>query len=133
MLKERNLNQITYRKNETLSKTIHQKTYYESTVNEFTEYKIPIRTYNRGMNRIIQRFLKEKTKEYDTIVIDQDILQGMPVIKGTRLPVTLILAYLRDEGNFEEILEDFPYVTAKQVADALDYVIKVIGDPYKDE
>lgn len=85
------------------------------------------------MNKIIKRYLKEKTTDSEVVVVDEDVLQGMPIIEGTRLPVTLILAYIRDEENFEEVLEDFPYITKEQVVASLDYLIKVIGDPYQDE
>ncbi len=107
--------------------------YVETNRSGFTEYKIPQRTYTSNMNKIIKRYLKEKTTDSEVVVVDEDVLQGMPIIEGTRLPVTLILAYIRDEENFEEVLEDFPYITKEQVVASLDYLIKVIGDPYQDE
>lgn len=107
--------------------------YVETNRSGFTEYKIPQETYNSNMNKIIKRYLKEKTTDSEAVIIDEDVLQGMPIIEGTRLPVTLILAYIRDEENFEAILEDFPHITKEQIINSLDYLIKVIGDPYKNE
>lgn len=107
--------------------------YVETNRSGFTEYKIPQETYNSNMNKIIKRYLKEKTTDSEVVVVDENVLQGMPIIEGTRLPITLILAYIRDEENFEAILEDFPHITKEQIINSLDYLIKVIGDPYQDE
>ena len=43
-----------------------------------------------------------------TIVSDMDILGGMPVIAGTRVPAATILASLEDGLSEAEILADYP-------------------------
>ncbi len=84
------------------------------------------------VGKVIKRYYDEKSNDFDEISLDDLVMSGKPVIKGTRIPVTLILAYLRDEENFNEILEDFPNVNKEQIVDSLNYIIKVIGDPYNE-
>ncbi len=50
-----------------------------------------------------------------------DILRGKPRIKGTRIPVGLILGYLANGRTAFEIIEEFPDLEEKHVAACLDY------------
>ena len=45
------------------------------------------------------------------ITVDPDILGGVPVFKGTRVPVKTLFEYLEDNYSLEEFLECFPSVT----------------------
>jgi uncharacterized protein (DUF433 family) len=47
----------------------------------------------------------------DLITVDPDILGGVPVFKGTRVPVKTLFEYLEDNYSLEEFLECFPSVT----------------------
>jgi uncharacterized protein (DUF433 family) len=54
----------------------------------------------------------------DLITIDPDILGGVPVFKGTRVPIKTLFEYLENDYSLEEFLECFPSVTrdlARQV------------------
>jgi len=54
----------------------------------------------------------------DLITIDPDILGGVPVFKGTRVPINALFQYLENDYSLEEFLECFPTVTrdaARQV------------------
>lgn len=53
------------------------------------------------------------------IVIDPGIRNGKPVIRGTRITVTDILEYLAGGMSEEEILADFPDLTAEDIRAAL--------------
>ena len=55
------------------------------------------------------------------IVSTPDVLRGKPRIKGTRIPVSLILGYLAMGNTFEEIIREFPDLTKEQIAACLDY------------
>jgi uncharacterized protein (DUF433 family) len=57
----------------------------------------------------------------DYIVSTPDVLRGKPRIKGTRIPVSLILGYLAAGNTVEEIIEEFPDITREQIAACLDY------------
>ena len=57
----------------------------------------------------------------DHIVSTPDVLRGKPRIKGTRIPVSLILGYLAAGKNAGEIREEYPDVNEEQIAACLDY------------
>lgn len=57
----------------------------------------------------------------ECIVSTPDVLRGKPRIKGTRIPVSLILGYLAAGNTFEKIIEEFPDLTREQIAACLDY------------
>jgi len=55
------------------------------------------------------------------IVSDPQILRGKPCVKGTRIPVALILGYLADGRDAAAIQREFPDLTATDVAACLNY------------
>ena len=58
-------------------------------------------------------------REY--IVSTPDVLKGKPRIKGTRIPVSLILGYLAAGKRAEDIIKEFPDLTKEQVTACLEY------------
>lgn len=57
----------------------------------------------------------------DSIVSTPDVLRGKPRIKGTRIPVGLILGYLAAGRTTEDVLREFPDLTPEQVSACLNY------------
>jgi len=57
----------------------------------------------------------------ESIASDPEILRGKPRIKGTRIPVSLILGYLAVGHSAEQIIAEFPDLTAEKIAACLDY------------
>lgn len=57
----------------------------------------------------------------DHIVSTPDVLRGKPRIKGTRIPVGLILGYLAAGKTAQEIIADLPDLEEMQIAACLDY------------
>lgn len=55
------------------------------------------------------------------IVSTPDVLRGKPRVKGTRIPVSLILGYLAGGNSADEIIREFPDLTREQIAACLDY------------
>lgn len=55
------------------------------------------------------------------IVIDPKILSGHPVVKGTRIPVSLILNLLSHGYTFKKIIEEYPELTKEDVKNAVLY------------
>ncbi|MGR3311428.1 MAG: DUF433 domain-containing protein [Candidatus Brocadiales bacterium] len=60
------------------------------------------------------------------ITINPEIMAGKPVIKGTRIPVDLILKLLSQGMGIKEILEDYPHLTESDIRAALLYGAEVI-------
>lgn len=57
----------------------------------------------------------------DRVDINPLICHGKPIIKGTRIPVSLILGALASGDSNEILLEDYPTLTQEDIAAALDY------------
>lgn len=57
----------------------------------------------------------------DHIVSSSDVLRGKPRIKGTRIPVSLILGYLAAGKTPEQVIEEFPDLAKEQISACLDY------------
>jgi uncharacterized protein (DUF433 family) len=47
----------------------------------------------------------------DLITTDPDILGGVPVFAGTRVPIKTLFEYLEDNYTLDQFLECFPTVT----------------------
>jgi uncharacterized protein (DUF433 family) len=57
----------------------------------------------------------------DHIVSDSEILRGKPRLKGTRIPVGLVLGYLAAGKSVNDIVPEFPDLTRDQIAACLSY------------
>ena len=55
------------------------------------------------------------------IVSDPEVLRGKPRLKGTRIPVGLILGYLAAGKTPDDIVAEFPDLIREQIAACLDY------------
>jgi uncharacterized protein (DUF433 family) len=56
-----------------------------------------------------------------TIVRDPEILGGIPVFRGTRVPFQNLLDYLEGGETLDEFLDDFPTVSREAAIAALEY------------
>ena len=54
------------------------------------------------------------------ITRDAEVLGGVPVFAGTRVPFDALLDYLEGGKTLDEFLEDFPTVTRKAAVAALE-------------
>jgi len=62
----------------------------------------------------------------DNICIDGNIKGGKPVIKGTRVPVHLILGKLAGGMTYEELMKEYD-LTKDDILAALDYAANSIA------
>jgi len=61
------------------------------------------------------------------ITIDPKICHGKPCIKGTRIPIEVILELVANGYTFERIIKDcYPHLTKKQIKAALQYSASII-------
>jgi len=65
-------------------------------------------------------------KELKRIVSDPKVMGGKPVIRGTRIPVDLIIRLLAKGMTEEEILEDYPRLKKEDIKACLEYVADVV-------
>ena len=57
----------------------------------------------------------------ELITRDPEVLGGIPVFRGTRVPFKNLLDYLEAGQTIDEFLDDFPTVSRKTAIDALEH------------
>jgi len=60
------------------------------------------------------------------ITSDPKILFGKPVIRGTRIPVELIIEKFADGETIESILTSFPQLSKEEIFAALDFAAQAL-------
>jgi uncharacterized protein (DUF433 family) len=63
------------------------------------------------------------------ITIDPNVCGGKPCIRGMRIRVSDILSMLAAGASQDEILEDYPYLEAGDIAAALDFAARQTDHP----
>jgi uncharacterized protein (DUF433 family) len=56
---------------------------------------------------------------------DPDIMSGVPVFRGTRVPLQTFFDYLEGDGGLAEFIDDFPYLKS-QVMRVLESAAKLL-------
>jgi uncharacterized protein (DUF433 family) len=64
----------------------------------------------------------------ERIALDQKIMTGKPVIKGTRLTIDYILNLLAHDATYEEILDEYEGLTREDIQACLLFASKSLGD-----
>ena len=62
----------------------------------------------------------------DRIVVDPDVLVGKPVVRGTRIPVELVLKHLAQNPDLTELFAAYPHLTLEDVKACLAYAQVVV-------
>jgi uncharacterized protein (DUF433 family) len=67
----------------------------------------------------------EEKEILQRISSDPDICHGKPCIKGTRIPVYLIVSLVAEGESIENIIQDYPSLTPDDVKAAVHYAAKL--------
>ncbi|MCY7421358.1 MAG: DUF433 domain-containing protein [Chitinophagaceae bacterium] len=62
----------------------------------------------------------------EIINVDEEILGGQPVFRGTRVPVESLFDHLEAGVSLDEFLDDFPTVSKEQAVALLDVANKLL-------
>ena len=65
---------------------------------------------------------------FPRIVVSQDICMGKPRIKGTRIPISSVLAYLAGGMTINDFLKEFHWIEQEDVTQALAFSVSVLND-----
>lgn len=60
------------------------------------------------------------------IILDPKVLVGKPVIKGTRISVELVIDLLGRGYTTQQVIEQYPHITAEDVQACLAYASQVL-------
>ena len=76
------------------------------------------------MSDLAQRFIMTLTAR---IEIDPDVMLGKPVIRGTRIPIELILRKLSDGASDADLLDAYPRLTREDIQAAMRYAADALA------
>ena len=62
----------------------------------------------------------------DVITIDNEIQHGKPVLKGTRLPIAIIIGSLAGGMTYDEVIQEYA-VTREQILASLAYFSELLN------
>ncbi len=69
-------------------------------------------------------------KSNDRIIIDPNVLAGKPILKGTRIPVELLLELLSNGWSYEEIFKNYPQTRREDILAALKYATVLLKEEH---
>ncbi|MBI4700185.1 MAG: DUF433 domain-containing protein [Deltaproteobacteria bacterium] len=61
------------------------------------------------------------------ILVDPAVHHGDPCIRGTRVPVAVIVGSVADGDSIEEVLRDYPSVTREDVRAAMKFAAEAVS------
>ena len=62
----------------------------------------------------------------DRIVIDSRVMTGKPVVKGTRIPVELVLKRLSQDLDLATLFVSYPRLTVEDVMACIEYAYAIV-------
>ncbi|MBW1796751.1 MAG: DUF433 domain-containing protein [Deltaproteobacteria bacterium] len=65
---------------------------------------------------------------HDRIEINPEVMLGKPVIKGTRIPVELIVRKLGEGASVEDLLDGYPNLKKEDIQAALTYAANSLAN-----
>ena len=78
----------------------------------------------RKVDSLIKNLCDEKLGE--RIEVNPKILGGKPVIKGTRIPVYLVLELLSAGYDFKRIIQAYPALSEEDIKAAVNYAVQIV-------
>ena len=64
----------------------------------------------------------------DRITIDPAVMTGKPVIRGTRIPVEMVVRMVAQGIAFKDMLADYPCLTQEDIQAALWYAAATVAN-----
>lgn len=66
--------------------------------------------------------------QFDRISVDHNIMGGVPCVRGTRIPVATVVGMVAESMTVDEIVADFPQLTAADIQDSLRYAAAAVDE-----
>jgi uncharacterized protein (DUF433 family) len=65
---------------------------------------------------------------FERISVDHRIMGGVPCVRGTRIPVATVVGMVAEGMTTDEIVAEFPQLTAEDIQDALRYAAAAVDE-----
>ena len=62
----------------------------------------------------------------ERIVVDPEVMAGKPVVRGTRIPVELVLRHLAQNPDLDDLFAAYPRLTVEDVKASLEYARSIV-------
>ena len=72
---------------------------------------------------------EEQPADVTRIVRNPRVLSGKPVVRGTRIPVEVVLSYLARHPDFNDLFTDYPRLTMDDVKACLAFAQSMVERP----
>lgn len=79
-----------------------------------------------------KQYLQSIISKHPRVNMDTNILSGVPSVKGTRIPISLICACLRDGMSLNEVRDDYN-LPEEDVKASLNFVIDILDSPFDED
>jgi uncharacterized protein (DUF433 family) len=73
--------------------------------------------------------LSSAVLQHERILVDPNILNGEPYVRGTRIPIAVILDGLAEQLTPEALIEHYPRLTLEDIRAALEYAAAMSLSP----
>src|SRR5271165_1272772 len=111
----------------------HRLHWLEARRRQLSLWDAPSEEEVRSYNIPLGEAFRQAARSYPLIGIDQDVMAGAPCIKGTRIPVYMILDAIEYQGSIDGALESYPRLTLDQVKEAIGFAKLVVECPIEHE
>ncbi len=68
--------------------------------------------------------------DFPRISVNPDRCGGKPCIKGTRMPVDSVLAYLASGMSVDDFVSEFPWITREDIQESLTFASVMLSGRY---
>jgi uncharacterized protein (DUF433 family) len=67
----------------------------------------------------------------DRIVAEPEVMSGKPVVRGTRIPVEVVLAHLAAKPDFTDLMQAYPALAVDDIRACLAYAERQVHKSYQ--
>ncbi len=75
---------------------------------------------------MIDDLLDDGLRHHDRIAVNPDVMVGKPVVKGSRIPVALVLRHLAGNLDLQDLFAGYPSLTEEDVRACLRFAADVM-------
>lgn len=68
--------------------------------------------------------------QFKRITIDSEVCFGKPCIRGMRMPVSTLLAYLSSGMSYNDLLQEFSFLEKEDIMEALAFSSIMVQDTF---
>jgi len=90
---------------------------------------LPTESVTRQYALSLNETFQAASREYQSVTINPEVMGGAPCIKGTRIPVYMVLDAIEFHGDLDAALRNYPNLTLQQVKDAIGFAKLVVECP----